>query len=354
MPIHAEGVENRGIFDILADIGIDSAQGYHIAKPLPLDEFDTHPLEHHAAQSQDAGPRLNNRPLPPIYGMFSAFLRQIAMISKLRCLVLVCVLSVSSAGMGPALAQAPPPADRALVLGILPFQSAATLFKRFAPLREYLVEHSGRTLILATAPNYKRFIERTAKGEYDLVLTAPHFTLLAADSGHYEVFGTLIEPLAATFVVAHDSPLTSLDQLEGRLISTPPESAIITKLARQHVLDKGRGTPRYKHLASHNASLQAMLGGDSEVAVISVFVFQGALNRGLKVKALDYTRTIPAMGLLAREDLPTELRDAIASALFGMLDETNGKQIIKQIAYPGFKPAQREDFESLRPFLPAL
>ncbi len=272
------------------------------------------------------------------------------MISKLRCPALL-VLILFFTGLTPALAQDAPPAERALVLGILPFQSAATLFKRFAPLREYLVEHSGRELILATAPDYKHFVERTAKGEYDLVLTAPHFTLMAADSGHYEVFGTLLKPLAATFVVAEDSPLKSLEQLEGRLISTPPKSAIITKLAQQHVLERGLNA-RYTHLASHNASLQAMLGGDSDVAVISIFVLQGAKNKGLRVRALDTSKTIPALGLLARADLPIELRNTFASTLFGMLDEASGKQVIKQIAYPGFKPAQLEDFESLRPFLP--
>jgi len=34
----AEGVETQEILDELAVLGCDIAQGYHIAKPLPLDE----------------------------------------------------------------------------------------------------------------------------------------------------------------------------------------------------------------------------------------------------------------------------------------------------------------------------
>jgi len=35
----AEGVEDRETFDRLADFGCDEAQGYYIARPMPLDEF---------------------------------------------------------------------------------------------------------------------------------------------------------------------------------------------------------------------------------------------------------------------------------------------------------------------------
>ncbi|MCK5191905.1 MAG: EAL domain-containing protein, partial [Methylococcales bacterium] len=35
----AEFVENKQIFDLLSDLGVDYAQGYGIAKPVPLDEL---------------------------------------------------------------------------------------------------------------------------------------------------------------------------------------------------------------------------------------------------------------------------------------------------------------------------
>jgi EAL domain-containing protein (putative c-di-GMP-specific phosphodiesterase class I) len=36
----AEFVENEAILKMLAEIGVDYAQGYGISKPMPLDEMD--------------------------------------------------------------------------------------------------------------------------------------------------------------------------------------------------------------------------------------------------------------------------------------------------------------------------
>jgi EAL domain-containing protein (putative c-di-GMP-specific phosphodiesterase class I) len=38
----AEGVENPGILDMLRGFQCDEAQGYHIARPMPADEFATY------------------------------------------------------------------------------------------------------------------------------------------------------------------------------------------------------------------------------------------------------------------------------------------------------------------------
>jgi EAL domain-containing protein (putative c-di-GMP-specific phosphodiesterase class I) len=35
----AEGVESRGEFEHLRDLGCDSIQGYYVSRPLPADEF---------------------------------------------------------------------------------------------------------------------------------------------------------------------------------------------------------------------------------------------------------------------------------------------------------------------------
>ena len=37
----AEFVENKAILDKLKEIGVDYAQGYHISKPLPIEEIIT-------------------------------------------------------------------------------------------------------------------------------------------------------------------------------------------------------------------------------------------------------------------------------------------------------------------------
>ncbi len=39
MKVIAEGVEDRATLDMLREMGCDMVQGYHLSKPLPLDEL---------------------------------------------------------------------------------------------------------------------------------------------------------------------------------------------------------------------------------------------------------------------------------------------------------------------------
>jgi EAL domain-containing protein (putative c-di-GMP-specific phosphodiesterase class I) len=42
LKVVAEGVENQAVLDELALLGCDVAQGYHIGKPAPAEQFDPH------------------------------------------------------------------------------------------------------------------------------------------------------------------------------------------------------------------------------------------------------------------------------------------------------------------------
>ena len=100
-------------------------------------------------------------------------------------LCLVCWLGMGSALVAEPAPQHAAPSDPVLSFGILPFQSPVTLFKRFAPLRDYLSRTLGRTVVIETAKDFPEFIERLGERKYDLVLTAPHIALLALDQGRY-------------------------------------------------------------------------------------------------------------------------------------------------------------------------
>jgi phosphonate transport system substrate-binding protein len=69
--------------------------------------------------------------------------------------------------------------EEALTLGYFPLISTVALFKRFAPLRDYLAESLGRPVILQTAKDFSTFLERSDDRAYDILVTAPHFAVRA-------------------------------------------------------------------------------------------------------------------------------------------------------------------------------
>jgi len=242
-----------------------------------------------------------------------------------------------------------------LELGLLPFASAGTLFKRFAPLREYLEERIGIPVRLKTAPDFATFVSRTGEGRYDVVLTAPHFVLLALDTGRYEVRARYREPLRAVFLMRSADRGLRPGGKGCRTVATPPPSAVITLLGKHQLAREGRGIrPRFRAFDSHNAAVRAVLGGDACAAVVSVNVWHRIRDQESGLRVVARTATIPGLGILLRKDLPPALRDRLTRVLVGMRQDPRGRAALRRMAYPGYRPADAGDFAPVQPFLRQL
>lgn len=239
-----------------------------------------------------------------------------------------------------------------LVLGVLPFRSPVALLKRFSPLRDYLQQQLDHPVTLETASNFEEFVMRSHSGRYDFLLTAPHFTLMALDSGKYELQATYLKPLSAAISVGRDSNIRRIEQLNGKIISTPPEVAIITMAGKQH-LQKQQFTrkPTYVTYNSHNASIDAMLIGKADAAIASINPTRQHIENGAALRIITITQPLPGMGLLASLKLNKSLRQKYQSALINMHKVRNGKQALKKMGYSGYRKTQQKEFEATRVFL---
>ncbi|MGD8811964.1 MAG: phosphate/phosphite/phosphonate ABC transporter substrate-binding protein, partial [Thioalkalispiraceae bacterium] len=238
-----------------------------------------------------------------------------------------------------------------LILGVLPFRSPVALLKRFAPLRDHLQQKIGRPVILETASNFDEFVSRSQARRYDFLLTAPHFTLLAIDSGKYEVTATYLKPLAAGISVKRDSNIRSLKQLEGQRISTPPDIAIITMAGKSYLKKHLKKQPQYINYKSHNASLDAMLVGNSVAAIASLNPTRQYIQRDIPLRIIATTPPLPGMGLLVASDLDESIKSNYRDALINMHKDPHGKAALKKMDYSGYRPVDKREFESTRIFL---
>ncbi len=241
-----------------------------------------------------------------------------------------------------------------LTFAILPFLSPIALTKRFAPLRDYLSEKLGREVVIETASSYEAFTEKTDNGEYDFVLTAPHFTLMAIDSGKYDLRAAYLKKLQANVIVKTDSDVASVKDLAGKQIGVPPVKAIMTIAGILYLEGKGLVADKaahYKAYKSHNAAMLAAVSGEVDAAIASNFQVQSQIQKGLPIRIVGETRTYPGMGLLTARRLPEKIKDGFEEALVSMTENEQGKSVLKEIRYPGYKPAKSADFEPARVFL---
>jgi len=276
--------------------------------------------------------------------------------SLFRWLFAVVALGVflSPAGCADSFAQSVRTQGDRLVFGIFPFLSPQSLEKRFSPLARHLSDKLGRQVVIRSAADYTDFLNRLNERPYDIVYFAPHLSLLAVDSGRYEIVARVSEWLSAQIVVRDGSPIKKLPDLDGATIATPPKEAFLTPFGIRHIAGRGvpfKKSPEYVTMRSHNAAYKAALSGDVDAAIVSVNVVNRALKQGAPLKVIEETNKAPAPPILVATDLPAGLKEAIVKTLVSMRQTEEGRAVLARIVYPGYVRAQNAEYETLRPYL---
>lgn len=270
-------------------------------------------------------------------------------------LVLFTVMLVSSPSLLWAEA-APPDNSKPLVMGVFPIVSSGALFKRFAPLKDYLATQLGRKLILETAKDFPTFVSRTAEHRYDIVITAPHFSLLAADSGDYQIVARPKSDLESLLVVPKSSAITNVRQLSGKEIATPPAPALTTRSGKDYLAKMGLSgshAPVYRAYKTHNAAYEAALANDAAAAIVSSNALSKALEKGISLRIIDKLPPLPAMPTLVATSLGAKFSSDVERVLVSMQDTEAGQKVLKKIGFPGFLSAREGDYLAVRPYKPA-
>ena len=237
-----------------------------------------------------------------------------------------------------------------LTFGFLPIESPVALFKRFAPLRDYLAAQIQQEIRMETAKNFSEFSRRTDQRQYDIVFTAPHMALQALDGDHYEAAATFTKPLKSVFVVKEKSSIQEIQDLESKIIATPPNEAIVTMVGRKYLEVNGIKEVQYSTYQTHNAAYSAVLGGEVDAAVISNFIAMKAISKNVALKIVAQSDSFPGIGILVAKDLPELIKLDIKNSIWAMRDLPHGRAILNTIAQPGYIEASKKQFEVLRPF----
>lgn len=250
--------------------------------------------------------------------------------------------------------QVPDKEQKSLTLGFFPIVSTVALYKRFAPLRGYLSEMLDRNVVLLTAKDFPTFVKRTADRAYDIVITAPHFAVNAADSGQYKIRATLIKDVQQLIVVKKDSSITDISQLAGKNISTPPPRALMTMMGKHFLQDSGLTgdkTPVYRDFTSHNAANQALMAGEVDAAIASSNIIKKAIKLGEPLKIISHGLKLPNMATMVASDMDDLIGDQIVKVLTNMNKSERGKSVLAAIKLPGYRAVSAKDYEVARPYL---
>jgi phosphonate transport system substrate-binding protein len=265
---------------------------------------------------------------------------------------LLAVLTVLAAGLPAALAQ-----GGELIFGVYPYLTPTQIVETFTPLKEHIARTLGRPVAMVSAADFPTFIERTRKGEYDIIFTAPHMGRLAEKRDGYGRVAQTGYQITATVVARKDGNINSLDDLRGRKIAVGSRDSMTHQIIEKDLYKKGMLLGREVQFVETSFSnlTQAVLRKEVDAGVTGKSVYESAseeLRRDLKV----IYQAAPAPGFLVMAH--SRLGDASLRRLQGALatfkDTTEGAAYFKKVPQVDFRPIDEATMKRIDPFVAVL
>lgn len=246
-------------------------------------------------------------------------------------------------------------AKKPLQFGLLPYLSTRRLFETYVPIKLYLEKTLNRTVIMSTAANFRTYIARARRGDYDLYLTAPHFAALAEAESGYRRVSRVTRELHGNVVVAKNSPIRHVSDLRGKIIATPDKLAIITimgeHLLKVHGLTPGKDVT-VKHTPSHNNAILAVVKGEADAAVAAAFVYENMpADVRAKLRLLSRTMTVPSIMFMASPKLPEGEYKKLRRTMLKFTASGPGKAFFEKSRLGNMTAITDRDMQRLAPYV---
>ncbi len=245
-----------------------------------------------------------------------------------------------------------------LQLGILPYLSTKALIKQWQDFAEQLGKQLQKKIIIKTAPSYAQFITRTAQYRYDLIMSAPHFAVLAQIESNYTIIAGFDNRLSGAIFVLNKSPYKSIQDLRGQTLTTPDQLAAITILAELTIQQAGLNLYReitIKNTPSHNNAVLSVIKRQSTagVAVKSLYLKTNKkLNKTLRL--LTSTAEIPHTMFIVSPKISTNSANAIKNIFLNIKQNIKLSNILDRLKWGKLKPVSTDNINKLLPLIPLL
>lgn len=264
--------------------------------------------------------------------------------------------------VGPRYLEAPPPTQvRSFTFAVHPLHNPATLGATYRPLTDHLGRAlPGTRFELVASRDYAEFEGKIRERGPAFLLPNPWQALRAQEAG-YEVIAMAGDPedFKGLLLVRRDSGIRELRDLRGRTISYPSPTAVAACIMPQSLL--------------HGAGLDVMheithrYVGSQESSIMNVYLnlstagatwpppwraFQKAHPKeAAQLRVLAETPSLVNNAVMARKDVPPEIRDRVREVLLHLHEHPEGRGILEGMETRRFHPAEDATYDPVRRYL---
>ncbi|MET0070953.1 MAG: phosphate/phosphite/phosphonate ABC transporter substrate-binding protein [Candidatus Thiodiazotropha sp.] len=252
----------------------------------------------------------------------------------------------------PLLAEPPP-----IRLGIMPFNSTLALIRTHQPLRKHLQQALGQPVEIYTSADYDAFQRDSLAGEFDILVTGPHFAVMCIDQGYVPLvrYDTALQPV---FVLNSGSEIQRVEDFRNRRIGLPNRLSVSAIGGLRWLREKGLVADRdffVLEKTTHGAAIAGVAVGDLDAALTTYTPLkQVPEDIRAHIRVLPTEVEVPHLMTLAHERLGSERVERIRAALTSFPATPDGDGFFRQTGYRGYLPVDDASITALQPYVPIV
>lgn len=240
-------------------------------------------------------------------------------------------------------------------IGVLPYTDALKILNIHQPLKEFLSTQLNQDIQIYTSATYEKFFEDTSKGEFDIIITGPHFGLLHIQDGFVPLFryNTDLKPI---FVVLKNSKYSKISDLKNKKISMSNYLSVSSIAGIKSLIDEGFVNETdftLMNYKSHTSAIMSVVFGESDAAITTHTPIKQLTDENIKskIKILESDFAMPHLFTIANPALGTAKIELIKKALISFQSSPKGLEFFQKTGYKSYIEISQNDFNLIQPVL---
>lgn len=213
--------------------------------------------------------------------------------------------------------------------GVINQRSIALTAKYWNPILNYVSEKSGVPLKLRMGKTAPETTAMTVRGEHAFVYTNHMFTPERDRIGYRVILRMKTPSINSTIIVPEDSPIKSLQELNGKNVVFPHNNAFVGYWVPMDHLIRSKIQVKESFAGNQEGAMAQVQHGKAIAAAVNKQVLERYARReNFKYRNLWISEPYLSIPIMASPDLPQAKVDAVRKAFIEMKDDPEGIKIL--------------------------
>jgi phosphonate transport system substrate-binding protein len=244
------------------------------------------------------------------------------------------------------------------IFGVYPYLSPTQVVDQYASLRDQIAKSLGRPVAMVSAPDFPAFIDRTRKGDYDVVFTAPHMGRLAEKRDGWRRVAQTGYQMEIVVLARADTNVRQLPDLRGQSMAVGSRDSMTYQIVNEALGEKGLALEQdvmVVETPSFSNVMHALTRGEADAGATSKRLWGMApATQRTAVREIFLSRPTPGFLIMAHPRLGEAAIAALQNALVRFKDTPEGEAFFRKTQLIDFRPIDEAVMRRIDPYTTVL